>query len=244
MEALIGAVAADSDFDWEVLENVIDRLLCIQLTEPDRFLKKTHYEMLNSWHQKHYGRLPDYEIDQLHTKHGQRYQCTLRFSILVDHDCTGSHRIDAEGETRSLARERAAYEAYAYLVSHGLWINLKDAHLVPSLEHSINQLQELYQKGYTEQPVYEYKALNHDQWQGSCLCSGINVYGTRYPELIINMAKTNDFISRADVIQLLHVDDNKAYRLLKALVDQDLLEPINKGRYAKYRYKKQQLSVK
>ena len=76
------------------------------------------------------------------------------------------------------------------------------------------------------------------------MCSGINVYGTRYPELIIYMAKTNDSISRADVIQLLHVDDNKAYRLLKALVDQDLLEPINKGRYAKYRYKKQQLSVK
>ncbi len=178
MEALIGAVAADSDFDWEVLENVIDRLLCVQLTEPDRFLKKTHYEMLNSWHQKHYGRLPDYEIHQLHTKHGQRYQCTLRFSIPVDHDCTGSHRIDAEGETRSLARERAAYEAYAYLVSHGLWINLKDAHLVPSLEHSINQLQELYQKGYTEQPVYEFKALDHDEWHCSCICSGVNGYGT------------------------------------------------------------------
>ena len=72
----------------------------------------------------------------------------------------------------------------------------------------------------------------------------VDIDETRYPELIINMAKTNDFISRADVIQLLHVDDNKAYRLLKALVDQDLLEPINKGRYAKYRYKKQQLSVK
>ena len=195
-------------------------------------------------YQKHYGRLPDYEIHQLHTKHGQRYQCTLRFSIPVDRDRTGSHRIDTEGETRSLARECAAFKAYAYLVSHRLWIDLKDAHLVPSMEHSINQLQELYQKGYTEQPVYEYKALDHDQWQCSCLCSGINVYGTRYPELIINMAKTNDFISRADVIQLLHVDDNKAYRLLKALVDQDLLEPINKGRYAKYRYKKQQLSVK
>lgn len=58
----------------------------------------------------------------------------------------------------------------------------------------------------------------------------------RYPELIINLAKTNEFISRADVVQLLHVDDNKAYRLLKGLADQDILEPVNKGRYAKYRY--------
>ena len=113
----------------------------------------------------------------MHTKHGQRYQCTLRFSIQVDHDHTGSHRIDADGETRSLARECAAFKAYAYLVSHRLWIDLKDAHLVPSMEHSINQLQELYQKGYTEQPVYEFKALDHDEWHCSCICSGVNGYG-------------------------------------------------------------------
>ena len=58
----------------------------------------------------------------------------------------------------------------------------------------------------------------------------------RYRELIINLAKKNDYISRADVVQLLHVDDGKAYRLLKSLADKKVLEPINKGRYAKYRY--------
>lgn len=64
----------------------------------------------------------------------------------------------------------------------------------------------------------------------------VDIDETRYPELIINLAKTNEFISRADVVQLLHVDDNKAYRLLKGLADQGILEPVNKGRYAKYRY--------
>lgn len=64
----------------------------------------------------------------------------------------------------------------------------------------------------------------------------VDIDETRYPELIINLAKTNEFISRADVVQLLHVDNNKAYRLLKSLADQGVLEPINKGRYAKYRY--------
>lgn len=58
---------------------------------------------------------------------------------------------------------------------------------------------------------------------------------TRYLELIISMAKQNEFISRADVIQLLHVNENHAYRLLKSLVDAGKLEPINRGRYAKYR---------
>lgn len=64
----------------------------------------------------------------------------------------------------------------------------------------------------------------------------VDIDETRYPELIINLAKTTDFISRADVVQLLHVDDNKAYRLLKGLAEQKILEPVNKGRYAKYRY--------
>ena len=64
----------------------------------------------------------------------------------------------------------------------------------------------------------------------------IDIDEARYPELIINLAKTNEFISRANIIQLLHVDANKAYRLLKALVDQGLLETVNKGRYSKYKY--------
>ncbi len=59
----------------------------------------------------------------------------------------------------------------------------------------------------------------------------------RYPELILSLARKNVFISRADVVQLLHVNEAKAYRLLKHLAAQNLLEPVNKGRYAKYRLK-------
>lgn len=60
---------------------------------------------------------------------------------------------------------------------------------------------------------------------------------TRYYELILNMAKHNDFICRADVINLLHVKESKAYGLLRKLVEDGHLEPVNKGRYAKYKIK-------
>lgn len=59
----------------------------------------------------------------------------------------------------------------------------------------------------------------------------------RYPEMIINMARNNEFIARADVMNLLHVSDSKAYTLLKDLVKQNILQPVNKGRYAKYKLK-------
>lgn len=64
----------------------------------------------------------------------------------------------------------------------------------------------------------------------------VDIDETRYPELIINLAKNTDFLSRADVVQLLHVSPSKAYNLLKKLVEQGILEPVNKGHYAKYRY--------
>lgn len=57
----------------------------------------------------------------------------------------------------------------------------------------------------------------------------------RYPEMIINMAKKSEFIARADVMSLLHVNSGKAYNLLKDLANQGILIPINKGRYAKYK---------
>ena len=60
---------------------------------------------------------------------------------------------------------------------------------------------------------------------------------TRYLELIQNLAKNNEYISRSDVVQLLHINENKAYSLLKKLVNSGALLPANKGRYAKYQYK-------
>ena len=60
---------------------------------------------------------------------------------------------------------------------------------------------------------------------------------TRYLELIQNLAKNNEYISRSDVVQLLHINESKAYNLLKKLVSDGALLPINKGRYAKYQYK-------
>ena len=64
----------------------------------------------------------------------------------------------------------------------------------------------------------------------------VDIDEARYPELILNLAKSTEYISRGDVIQLLRVSPSKAYILLKKLVNQGCLEPINKGHYAKYRY--------
>ena len=63
----------------------------------------------------------------------------------------------------------------------------------------------------------------------------------RYSEMIINMAKNTPFIARADVMNLLHVNEDKAYVLLKNLTKQGILKMVNKGRYAKYELIDEQL---
>ena len=176
MEALIGAVAVDSSWDTKALERVVDNLLCVQLTYPDRFLKETHYDLLGAWHQKRFGCMPSYEVYDL----GKRgFGCTIRFRVPEnDKGIQTSQRIDVDAGTRSKAREEAAFMAYGFIRNHGLWINLKDAGLVPSLEHSINQLQELYQKKYLDEaPKYEFEQWQGDEWNCDCVCGGVNGYG-------------------------------------------------------------------
>ena len=180
VEALIGAVAVDCNWDWTVIEGVVDRLVCIQLAEPDRYLRQTYYDLFNSWHQKHFGTMPDYHVyrtgsDEWHDQYG----CTIRFRVPENKSGIETSQVmAAEEATRSLSRERAAMSAYRFVVKHGLWIRLEDAHLTPSMDESINQLQELYQKKYLDTLPEYYFEEKKDQWHCDCVCGGVNGYGT------------------------------------------------------------------
>ena len=171
MEALIGAVTVDCNWNWNVIAGVVDRLICVQIDKPDMFLKASYYEIFNAWHQRHFGTMPEYEL------HGYREQfdCALRFRVPAnDKGIAERQRVDVYAATRSEAREEAAWDAYRFVRNNGLWINLKDSGITPDRENSINQLQELYQKKYLEQlPEYEFEKQDHDEWYCMCRCCGI-----------------------------------------------------------------------
>lgn len=56
----------------------------------------------------------------------------------------------------------------------------------------------------------------------------------RYLELIKSIAYENQFISKADVVNLLHISGNQALYLIKKLIKSNELRVVQKGRYAKY----------
>lgn len=57
----------------------------------------------------------------------------------------------------------------------------------------------------------------------------------RHLELVLSLASCQPFISRNDVVNLLHVSPARAYMILKKLSEEGKLEPVNKGKYAKYK---------
>lgn len=166
IEAIIGAVAIDSDWDYEALDGVIDKLLNAHIECPDRVLQKDYYEFLNSWHQKKWGQMPEYEIYK--AKGG--FFCTLRFLIPQnDKGLNRDQRIEVQQATRSKARSYAAEMACLFLEHYGLWMNLADSGIEPDKANSINQLQELYQKKYIDEPEYFFEDTG-DAWKCVCKC--------------------------------------------------------------------------
>ena len=104
-------------------------------------------------------------------------------------------------------------------------LNLSEILVKTVLDKSIeNGLVEAYGAGRGRNYI-----LSHNLFQDKSKSIGYvrqkDIDETRYTELILNMARSNEFISRADVMNLLHVKDSKAYGLLKKLAEEGLLMP-------------------
>lgn len=56
----------------------------------------------------------------------------------------------------------------------------------------------------------------------------------RYDELILQLAKQQGYVKRADVVELLHITKSQAYRVLQHLADSGTLILVGKGAGAKY----------
>ncbi len=176
MEALIGAIAIDSGFDPVSLDRAVNDLLYIQLDTPYHLLEKSFYEQFNEWHQKHFGRMPVYEVRaRVGSREDAGYDANIRFDIPEnDQGIYTAHRLFAEGRTRSLARENAAWAAYRFVADHGLWSRIQESGIKPNMENSINQLQELYQKKYlSEVPAYSVEERANDRWYVTCQAEGV-----------------------------------------------------------------------
>ncbi|MBQ9009236.1 MAG: hypothetical protein IJ088_07915 [Clostridia bacterium] len=182
IEALIGAVAIDCEWDLKVVSRVVDNLLEPQFEDGNEiFASEDDFDAVNRWHQKRYGTKAVFKTypyseekdKELYEQVSQSGKMVLPHwagpngkEIIAMVDIPGLGVAIGYGTTKSDARTDAAVVAKEALVSVGRWRDdLKNCGFRPNLDDAINQLQELYQKKYlSKKPEYEF--VEHDSIVG------------------------------------------------------------------------------
>lgn len=164
-EAIVGAVAIDSNWDIAELTNVVESMLNLD----DYFNNELEIDNYTSLVQeailKNTGKLPAYEFR--YDRYDEEYICSLNFD---------NQYFRGMGINKVKARRECAKEVYEYLDDNG-YFDLSIVEMVgePTPTRCIAQLNELYQKGYIDKPVYTFNEYS-DCWQCKVSSPGIDFY--------------------------------------------------------------------
>jgi ribonuclease-3 len=141
-EAILGAIAIDSNWNPDDLENSVNFMLNMDHYLSNGFSDDDDYvAKIQQWNQKENGEVPEYEFEEL-------YNGGYRAHLYLETE-RGRMHYYGEGDTKSEARAVVAEEAYDDLDEHDELFTIMDE--LPeelTLDNSINTLQELAQKGY------------------------------------------------------------------------------------------------
>ena len=150
-EAIIGAVTIDSDYDWDVLSDLIDTMLDIDSYIANDFEETDENSIgaLQSWSQKRGYGAPEYSFREVNNFFsGQEWHCYLNI---------GYNRFEGKADSKIDAKKICAQRVIDWLIESGSYYNMADEIDEPTLDKAINQLQELSQKGYFSNPTYEFE---------------------------------------------------------------------------------------
>lgn len=183
-EAILGAVAIDSNWDYEILQSVVEIML-----NPDSFLESdsgmNYVRLIHEWEEKKNGAIPlfkyfnfsyssswhfPYDGISQHLPLWKnsaelKYCCLLKLS-------NGLPEFRAFGTSKNEARKEVCRLAHKYLEKKKLLFNIQDEIEKPNKKESINQLEILARRGYFSIPTYVYKEKHNENgnpvWEAEC----------------------------------------------------------------------------
>lgn len=178
-EAILGAVALDSDWDIEELQDVVQIML-----DPDSFLndgmEENYVQLIQEWTLKKYGMIPRYSFDEISPiglttlasvmypnsgKSGSKYACQLKLGEF-------NKVFKSSGTSKTAARKAVCALAYKELEQMGLLFSIRDEIPNPNISDAISQLEILARRGYFSIPFYdfaqEYDNNGNPVWQCTC----------------------------------------------------------------------------
>lgn len=187
-EAILGAVALDSEWNLSELQDVVEIMLAPdselqENTEPD------YVGLIQDWTCKKSGKIPFYHFEEASyelTWYVPFNGVSQRVNVLSNLTYTNKiHfycllKIDDNlpvfrgfGESKSEARKAVCKVAYEYLEKNSLTNSIADEIRNPNRAEAINQLEILARRGYFSIPVYqfsqEYDKNGNPVWKCECL---------------------------------------------------------------------------
>ena len=200
-EAIIGAVAIDSNWDWGEISSAVEYML-----EPETYLnnkEENYVELIQGWSLKRYGELPWIQAsnssyyDEYSSFHaGNEIRSTPKrdpntFIINVQ-EYPKTHfkcelllnGIDKKfigyGRSKNDARKDVCELSYHYLEDHDLLFSIRDEIDNPNKTDSINQLEILARRGYFSIPTYDfeqkYDSGGNPIWICKCYIEEYDIY--------------------------------------------------------------------
>ena len=151
-EAIIGAIAVDTDYNTELILNSVKLMYSF---DDDLYNIDDYVSKVQEWYQKKYSKLPPYRFTN--NILGQ-YIC----SIIIPEYVVPFIGI---ANSKSKARAIVARQIYDFLDKNDLLFTISDDIKEYDEDSAINQLQELYQKGYISIPTYDFEYVKNAGWK-------------------------------------------------------------------------------
>ena len=169
LEAIVGAVAIDSDWDSELLEALVVRLINIdKIFEEGNEDEEDYEQALQKWSRHYRGHFSKFE--EVSPINDFKYGVKVNLGrAMLDYDAYGY------GNTEKGARRMASRRALDFIAqTEAMAKAVFDAVGEPDHNKAINQLQELYQKKIIPEPKYTFEKCGVSDsgnpiW--SCECS-------------------------------------------------------------------------
>lgn len=186
-EAIIGAVALDSDWDMEALQDVVQIMLDL-----DSYLEDStddnYVELIQEWTLKKYGMVPWYHFEKVSqviwyipfdgissSYNGSpelKHTCLLKLGEL-------STIFRSFGTSKNEARKAVCELAYKELEKRNLLFSIRDEIQNPNIDDAISQLEILARRGYFTIPYYEFEQEYDNNgnpiWNCACHIAEITV---------------------------------------------------------------------
>lgn len=193
-EAIIGAVALDTNWDFDKIQNVVDIML-----NPDIYINDdsdcNYVQLIQEWSLKKNNVIPLYHFEHRGyessfyngfngiTQPQHTLPCNINYHCLLN---LGNElpNFRGFGSSKSEARQEVCKFAYKYLEENDLLFTIKDEIKNPNKNDAVNQLEILARRGYFSVPQYDFhQKYDNDGnpiWICKCSIAGYDkVFNTR-----------------------------------------------------------------